>query len=51
MPGVCLKLAHDAAAMGGFEGFEPDACLINRYDPGARLSLHQDKNEQDFEAS
>jgi 2OG-Fe(II) oxygenase superfamily len=50
MPGVFLKLAHDAAASAGFEGCEPDACLINRYDPGARLSLHQDKNERDFEA-
>jgi alkylated DNA repair protein (DNA oxidative demethylase) len=50
MPGVFLTLAHDAAASAGFEGFEPDACLINRYEPGARLSLHQDKNERDFEA-
>ena len=35
---------------GGFEGFSPDACLINRYAPGARMSLHQDKDEQDFGA-
>ena len=48
MPGVFLKLAKKAAANAGFEGFEPDACLINRYDPGARLSLHQDKDERDF---
>ncbi len=48
MPGVFLTLAQDAAASAGFEGFEPDACLVNRYDPGARLSLHQDKNERDF---
>ena len=34
----------------GFDGFEPDACLINRYEPGARLSLHQDRNERDFDA-
>jgi alkylated DNA repair protein (DNA oxidative demethylase) len=50
MPDVYLTLAHDAAASAGFEEFEPDACLINRYEPGARLSLHQDKNERDFEA-
>jgi alkylated DNA repair protein (DNA oxidative demethylase) len=50
MPGVFLRLAQEAAASAGFEGFAPDACLINRYEPGARLSLHQDKNERDFEA-
>ncbi|MEO8407972.1 MAG: DNA oxidative demethylase AlkB [Oxalobacteraceae bacterium] len=48
MPDVFLKLATEAAANAGFDGFEPDACLINRYIPGARLSLHQDKNERDF---
>jgi len=37
-----------AAAQGGFPGFSPDACLINRYEPGARMSLHQDKDEDDF---
>ncbi len=31
-------------------GFEPDACLVNRYEPGTRLSLHQDRNERDFGA-
>jgi alkylated DNA repair protein (DNA oxidative demethylase) len=50
MPGVFLQLAQEAAASAGFRGFEPDACLINRYDPGARLSLHQDKNERDLGA-
>ena len=50
MPAVLRQLAHDAAADAGFDGFEPDACLINRYEPGARLSLHQDKNERDFDA-
>jgi alkylated DNA repair protein (DNA oxidative demethylase) len=48
MPGLFMQLAQQAAAAAGFHGFEPDACLINRYDPGARLSLHQDKNERDF---
>lgn len=50
MPGVFLELAQNAAARAGFEDFEPDACLVNRYEPGARLSLHQDKNERDFSA-
>jgi alkylated DNA repair protein (DNA oxidative demethylase) len=48
MPDSFLKLAQDAAASAGFSGFLPDGCLINRYEPGARLSLHQDKNESDF---
>jgi alkylated DNA repair protein (DNA oxidative demethylase) len=47
-PASFLRLAEDAAAHAGFEGFVPDACLINRYEPGARLTLHQDKNERDF---
>ena len=48
MPEVFLSLARDAAADAGFAGFAPDACLINCYEPGARLSLHQDKDEQDY---
>lgn len=43
-----LQLARDAAARAGFPGFLPDACLINRYEPGAKLSLHQDRNEKDM---
>jgi alkylated DNA repair protein (DNA oxidative demethylase) len=50
MPAVFSDLAAEAAARAGFAGFIPDACLINRYEPGARLSLHQDKNERDFAA-
>jgi alkylated DNA repair protein (DNA oxidative demethylase) len=50
MPVVFADLAVQAAAGAGFDGFAPDACLINRYEPGARLSLHQDKNERDYEA-
>jgi len=50
MPAVFAKLAAEAAAEAGFDDFAPDACLINRYEPGTRLSLHQDKNEQDFAA-
>ena len=50
MPGIFTDLARRAAAAGGFDDFEPDACLINRYEPGARLTLHQDKNERDYTA-
>jgi alkylated DNA repair protein (DNA oxidative demethylase) len=49
MPDVFLRLATAAAAQAEFSDFVPDACLINRYAPGARMSLHQDKNEQDFD--
>lgn len=50
MPAIFLSLATRAAAVAGFESLLPDACLINRYPPGAKLSLHQDKNETDFAA-
>jgi len=50
MPDEFAALAARAAGAAGFERFAPDACLINRYEPGARLSLHQDRNEQDFGA-
>ncbi|WP_207937413.1 DNA oxidative demethylase AlkB [Pseudomonas sp. 51_B] len=49
LPQVLLELAGRAALAAGFEGFVPDACLINQYLPGTRLSLHQDRNERDFE--
>src|SRR5262245_22836737 len=51
MPAAFLRLARDAAACAGFDGFVPDACLVNRYEGGTRLSLHQDKNERDFSAA
>jgi alkylated DNA repair protein (DNA oxidative demethylase) len=47
MPPSFCKIAKEAAAEAGF-AFSPDVCLINRYAPGARMSLHQDKDEQDF---
>ena len=50
MPDVFAQLAREAAAAAGFENFEPDACLVNRYLPGSKLSLHQDRNERDFDA-
>jgi len=46
IPSLFSHLAARAAAAAGFDGFVPDACLINRYEPGARLSLHQDKDER-----
>jgi DNA oxidative demethylase len=48
LPESFAQLATAAAAQAGFEGFVPDACLVNRYAPGTRLSLHQDRNERDF---
>ncbi len=48
MPACFLQLATEAAAAAGFAGFVPDACLVNRYEPGSRLTLHQDRNERDF---
>jgi len=50
MPPAFRELAGKAAEQGGFAGFAPDACLINRYEPGARMSLHQDRDETDFSA-
>lgn len=50
MPASFRKLAEQAADRAGFRGFSPDAFLINRYQPGARMSLHQDKDEDDFGA-
>ena len=50
MPQAFARLAGEAAKAAGFEDFEPDACLVNRYQPGSRLSLHQDKDEQDYTA-
>jgi alkylated DNA repair protein (DNA oxidative demethylase) len=48
MPAAFLDLALAAAAETGFPAFAPDACLINRYEPGAKLSLHRDADEEDF---
>lgn len=48
MPATFLELAAEAAERAGYPGYRPDACLINRYRPGAKLSLHQDKDERDY---
>jgi alkylated DNA repair protein (DNA oxidative demethylase) len=50
MPDCFRRLAASAAAAGGYPGFEPDACLMNLYEPGTRLSLHRDENERDMTA-
>ena len=50
MPAGFADMAARAASEAGFDGFRPDACLINRYEPGARLSLHQDSDEADLAA-
>ncbi len=50
LPPVFLELAADAATAAGFSGFVPDACLVNRYAPGTKLSLHQDRDERDLHA-
>ena len=50
IPAVFLTLAKTAASQAGYPEFSPDACLINRYQPGAKLSLHQDKDEARLDA-
>jgi DNA oxidative demethylase len=48
LPPAFAALAAEAASLAGYEHFSPDACLVNRYAPGARLTLHQDRDERDF---
>ena len=50
MPAIWLDLAACAASKAGYEAFLPDACLVNDYQPGAKMSLHQDKDESDLAA-
>ncbi|MEE9681171.1 DNA oxidative demethylase AlkB [Pseudomonas moraviensis] len=50
MPAVFADLAHEAAKRAGFLGFQADSCLINQYVPGAKMSLHQDKDEKGYAA-
>lgn len=50
LPACFTRLAEHAAVEAGFSSFQPDVCLINRYEPGARMSLHQDRDERDFSA-
>lgn len=48
LPALFRRLATSAAVAAGYRGFEPDACLMNLYEPGTRLSLHRDENERDL---
>lgn len=48
IPESFRSLARDSAAAVGFTGFDPDACLVNRYVPGAKMALHQDRDERDI---
>jgi DNA oxidative demethylase len=48
MPAAFAELGRSAAARCGFDGFAPDACLVNRYVAGAGMGMHQDRDEQDF---
>ena len=50
MPNLFRRIAAEAATAAGYADFAADACLINRYEPGARLTLHQDRNERDMTA-
>jgi alkylated DNA repair protein (DNA oxidative demethylase) len=49
MPAAFARLARDAASAAGYDGFAPEACLINRYEPGTRLTLHQDRDERNLD--
>lgn len=48
IPPAILQLAAAAALKAGYPGFVPDSCLINVYEPGSKMGLHQDKDEMDF---
>ena len=48
IPPALAELAHDAARTAGYDGFAPEACLVNRYAPGSRMSLHQDRDERNL---
>ena len=50
MPACFMDVAHRAAAQAGYTNFSPESCLVNTYTPGAKLSLHQDKDEKDLTA-
>lgn len=50
LPAAFLRLAREAAAEAGFDAYAPDVCLVNRYEPGARLTLHRDYDERDRRA-
>jgi alkylated DNA repair protein (DNA oxidative demethylase) len=49
MPVLLQQLATDLSTLAGYKNFQPDVCLINRYVVGAKMALHQDADESDFE--
>lgn len=49
MPPCFQQLAREAAEIAGFRDFAPNACLINRYAVGAKMSLHQDRDENNYD--
>ncbi len=48
LPELFFKFGREAAKKAGFSDFKPDVCMINRYAPASKMSLHQDRNERDF---
>lgn len=50
MPESFRQLAKQASVAAGYFAFDPDCCLINRYEPGSRMSMHQDRDEKDQQA-
>ncbi len=50
MPKLLFDIGQQCALEAGYKDFKPDACLINRYAPKSKMSLHQDKDEKDFTA-
>jgi len=46
MPDALIAMWHDLARYPE----PPQACLINFYSPAAKMGLHQDRDEQDFDA-
>ncbi|MBM3816620.1 MAG: DNA oxidative demethylase AlkB [Actinobacteria bacterium] len=48
MPALFADAATEFASLAGYRDFVPDVCLINRYSPGSKMGLHQDRDENDF---
>ncbi len=48
IPAVWIQWVNLFCQRAGLGTFNPDACLINRYAPGAGMGLHQDKDEKDL---
>ncbi|MFC7052278.1 alpha-ketoglutarate-dependent dioxygenase AlkB family protein [Hansschlegelia quercus] len=46
MPDILLRVWNE---IGGYPA-PPEACLVNWYEPTARMGLHQDRDEQDLAA-